>query len=96
MTYLIALILMLIGFVGMFVMIKKRMPALAQLSYTKNSIKINPKFSLKRIIRSILLSFRNLILRTERKTTKLLFKLHNESNESKFSEDFWRKVKRKK
>jgi len=96
MTYLIVLILMLIGFIGMAVMVKKRMPALAELSYNQSSIKINARTSLKRIIHNILLRFRSLILRTERKTTKLLFKLHNESNENKFSEDFWRKVKRKK
>jgi len=108
MFQLIALLILLISFVGMAVIIYRRIPVLAALApeqvkakpleEIKEKIKRNGYFSTKKLLEKILSKFRILTLKTEHRTNNLLIKLRQKSIEekNKFSEDYWKKVRRKK
>jgi branched-subunit amino acid permease len=108
MFQIIALIIFLVSFVGMGVIIYRKIPVLvalvpekvkaASLDEIKEKIKRNGSFSIKKLLEKILSKFRVLTLKTEYKTNNLLVKLRQKSIEekNKFSEDYWKKVKRKK
>lgn len=99
MKEIIALIIFLIGFIGTVVVIRRKIPVLANLvvEEIEPKIKLNGSFSLKRFLKRTLSKFRIITLKTENKTSNLLFKLRQKSIEekNKFSEDYWKKVKRK-
>jgi len=106
MTEVIALIIFLVGFIGMSVIIRRKIPVLLTLipeikpkplENITEKIKRNGSFSLRRLSEKILSKFRVLTLRTENKTNNLLFKLRQKSiqEKNKFSEDYWKKVRRK-
>ena len=73
-------------------------PKTNSLEEIKEKIKRNGSFSLRRFLEKFLSKFRVLTLKTENKTSNLLFKLRQKSIEekNKFSEDYWKKVRRKK
>jgi hypothetical protein len=98
MLQIIAWVGFFIGLIGISFIIKRKISVLSELNYRESSLieRINTRFSFRNILHKILLRFRSLILRTERKTDNLLFELHNKSEKDKFSEDYWRKIKKKK
>ncbi|MDP2910507.1 MAG: hypothetical protein Q8N58_01835 [bacterium] len=108
MANIIAIIVFFIGLVGASIIIYRKIPVLivlapeqvkaGPLEEIKEKIKINGSFSIKKILEKILSKFRVLTLKTEHKTSNLLIKLRQKSIEekNKFSEDYWKKVKRKK
>jgi hypothetical protein len=108
MANIIAIILFFIGLVGTSVIIYRKIPVLVALApeqvetkpleEIKERIKRNGSFSIKKLLEKILSKFRILTLKTEHKTSNLLIKLRQKSIEekNKFSEDYWKKVKRKK
>lgn len=96
----IILILILLGsFVAMSVMIFTKIPALKELSSSrvKRSRGLS-RFFFGGLLHKILSKFRVFILKTEHGTNKLLIKLRPKSlqEKNKFSEDYWKKIKRKK
>jgi hypothetical protein len=99
MKEIIALIIFLIGFIGTVVVIRRKIPVLANLVVEEVEPKIKPNgsFSLKRFLKRTLSKFRIITLKTENKTSNLLSKLRQKSIEekNKFSEDYWKRVKRK-
>jgi hypothetical protein len=109
MKEIIALIIFLIGFIGTLVVIRRKIPVLANLvveevepkmkplEEIKEKIRRNGSFSLRRFLERTLSKFRIITLKTENKTSNLLSKLRQKSIEekNKFSEDYWKRVKRK-
>lgn len=105
---LIALFIFLVSFVGMGIIIYRKIPALVVLApeqiknkpleEIKEKIKRNGSSSAKKILERALSKFRVLTLKTEHKTSNLLIKLRQKSIEekNKFSEDYWKKVRRRK
>jgi len=105
----IALIIFIIGLIGTGVIILRKVPVLINLApeelepetkpleELKERIKRNGSFSLGRLLGKTLSKFKVLTLKTEDKTSNLLSKLRQKSVEekNKFSEDYWKKVKRK-
>ena len=108
MFQIIALSISLVSFIGMAVIIYRRIPVLAALvpeqvkikplEEIKEKIKRNGYFSIKKLLEKILSKFRILTLKTEHRTNNLLIKLRQKSIEekNKFSEDYWKKVRRRK
>ena len=110
MLEIIALLIFLVSFIGMGVIIYRKIPVLVSLvpeeikpkikslEEIKEKIKRNGSFSLRKFLEKTLSKFRILTLKTENKTSNLLFKLRQKSIEekNKFSEDYWKRVKRKK
>jgi len=107
MFQIIVLLILLISFIGMGVIIYRKIPVLVALApeqiktrsleEIKEKIKRNGSFSIKKILEKILSKFRVLTLKTEYKTSNLLIKLRQKSiqEKNKFSEDYWKKVRRK-
>ena len=108
MFQIIALSISLVSFIGMGAIIYRRIPVLIALApeqikakpleEIKEKIKRNGYFSIKKLLEKILSKFRILTLKTEHRTNNLLIKLRQKSIEekNKFSEDYWKKVRRKK
>lgn len=111
MIVLIATIIFFIGFIGMGVIVIKKIPALLQLPETeiqrigifgklKHKVKSNgavKTFSSKELLlQKVLSKFRILTLKTDKKTSNLLAKLRQKSieNKKKFSEDYWKRIRR--
>ena len=111
MIELIALIIFLVGIVGMGIIIFQKIPVLVELPETeikrlrifgrlKHKIKSNgtvKSFSSKELLlQKILSKFRILALKTDKKTSNLLAKLRQKSieNKKKFSEDYWKRIRR--
>ena len=106
---LIALIIFLIGLIGTVVIIRRKIPVLnnlvpeevepkiKSLEEIKERIRRNGSFSLRRFLQRFLSKFKIITLKTENKTSNLLSKLRQKSIEekNKFSEDYWKRVKRK-
>lgn len=99
------IIILLISFIGIGVMLYAKAPVLVKLKIKeKSSFKQNRKegilkfFSINRFLHKILSKFRVLTLRTENKTSTLLTKLRQKSikEKTKFSDDYWKKVKTRK
>ena len=110
MIEIVALIIFLIGLIGVSVIIIRKIPILNTLppreikqssfKRIKERIRTNGtlnNFSKDRLMHKGLSKFKVLTLKTERKTSDLLTKLRQKSIESKdkFSEDYWSKVRRK-
>lgn len=101
-------ILILLGSaIAMAVMMFVKMPILIRLGSEKSSSLQNIKeksrsilklFSKERLLYKGLSSFKVLVLKTEKKTSTLLANLRQKSIEekNKFSDDYWKKLKRKK
>lgn len=111
MIVLIATIIFFIGFIGMGVIVIKKIPALLELPETeiqrigifgklKHKVKNNgtvKTFSSKELLlQKVLSKFRILTLKTDKKTSNLLAKLRQKSieNKKKFSEDYWKRIRR--
>ncbi len=111
MIVLIATIIFFIGFMGMGVIVIKKIPVLVELPETeikgprifgkhRHKIKNNgtvKSFSSKELLlQKILSKFRILTLKTDKKTSNLLAKLRQKSieNKKKFSEDYWKRIRR--
>lgn len=103
---LIALIILLVSFIGLSVIIRRKIPILVTLvpevkpkplENITEKIRRNGSFSLRRFLEKILSKFRILTLKTENKTSNLLLKLRQKSiqEKNKFAEDYWKRVKRK-
>ena len=106
----IAIIILFIGFMGMSVIVIRKIPVLAELSTqeikrTSTFGKIREKIRNNRVFKSvskgillqkILSKIRIFLLRTDNKTSNWLIKLRQKSlkNRSKFSNDYWEKVKK--
>ena len=109
---LFATIIFFIGFIGMGVIIFRKIPVLVGLPETgieklgifgklKNRIKNNgtiKSFSKELLLQKILSKFRVLTLKTDKKTSNLLAKLRQKSieNRKKFSEDYWKRIRGRK
>lgn len=98
-------IILLISLVGIGIMLHIKVPVLVRLKIReKSSLKQNRRegiskfFSIDRFLHRILSKFRVLTLRTENKTSTLLTKLRQKSikEKTKFSDDYWKKLKRRK
>jgi len=91
MLELVALIIFFVGFIGMAVIIAKKMPALAELSpeKTKDSV------FFRGIKKKGSLFMKGAISKTSRKTKNYLSKFRQISleNKDKFSDDFWKKIR---
>ncbi len=112
MIVLIATIIFFIGFIGMSVIVIKKIPVLnglsevdivkpGVLSKLKHKIKNNgtvKSFSKELLLQKILSKFRILTLRTDKKTSNLLAKLRQKSleNKKKFSDDYWKRIRGRK
>lgn len=81
------LILFFIGLIGMSVIIIRKLPVLAELSSTEE----RKPFFLKRFMGRTRSGFKGRFKRKEKKD--LVFKTEDEPD--KFSDDYWRKVRRK-
>ena len=107
---LFAIIILFIGFMGMSVIVIRKIPVLAELSVqqikgTSTFGKIREKIRNNRVFKSvskgillqkILSKVRIFLLRIDDKTNNWLIRLRQKSlkNRSKFSNDFWQKVKK--
>ncbi len=89
---LLFLILFFIGLIGMSVIIIRKIPVLADLSH--NEVKGTKPFFLKRLIRGGWSVFKGIFRRREGGKNDLMFETENEPKD-KFSEDYWKKVRRK-
>ena len=91
MLELVALIIFFVGFIGMAVIIAKKMPALAELSpeKTKDSV------FFRGIKKKGSLFMKGTISKTSHKTKNYLSRFRQISlkNKDKFSDDFWRKIR---
>lgn len=110
MVELITTIILFIGLIGMSVVIIRKIPVLAEFSpkeiegggtleKLKEKIKNNgtlKSFSIEILLQKILSKFRILTLKTECKTGAWLTKLRQKSIEkkNKFSNDYWKKIRR--
>jgi len=97
------IIILLISFIGIGVMLYTKVPVLVKLEIKEKSSlnqrrRILKFFSLNRFLHKILSKFKVLTLRTENKTSTLLTKLRQKSikEKTKFSDDYWKKLKRRK
>ena len=109
---LIAIIILLIGLIGMSVIIVRKIPVLAELApeeisslgtLAKIKKKIKNSGTLKYIssgmlLQKVLSKIRVLTLKADNKTGTWLMKLRQKTLESKnkFSDDYWKKIRRKK
>ena len=110
MVELIVTIILFIGFIGMGVILFRRIPVLAELSLPeikkpgvleklrekiKNNGTLKP-ISGELLLQRILSKIRILTLRTDKKTNTWLKKLQQRSlkKKSKFSNDYWKKIRR--
>ena len=103
-----ALVIFLISLTGIGVIVIRKIPILAELPLEKiekngtlgkikEKIKGNEVFSVEIILQEVLSRIRILTLRTENKTAIWLAKLRQKSvnrKKNKFSDDYWRKIKR--
>lgn len=110
MVELITTIILFIGLIGMSVVIVRKIPVLAEFSpkeiegggtleKLKEKIKNNgtlKSFSIEILLQKVLSKVRILTLKTECKTGTWLTKLRQKSIEkkNKFSNDYWKKIKR--
>ncbi len=104
----ILFILILLGSAtAMAVMMFIKIPVLVKLKAERSSSLDNIKersrsilklFSKERLLYKFLSSFKVLVLKTEKKTSTLLANLRQKSidEKNKFSDDYWKKLKRKK
>jgi hypothetical protein len=92
-------IIFLASLMGMFFMVKKKLPILANLSSVELS-PVAPKeetFSKKSLfLQKVLSKFRILVLKTDNKTNEWLKELRKRSleNKTKFSESYWDNLKK--
>lgn len=108
MLEIIFLIILFVSVLGMGIMVFLKKPFLAELSLKgkhsslrgiKKRISKNGTlkfFSGRLLLQKILSKFRVLTIKTENKTSNWLIKLRQKSaqNKNKFSEDYWKKIKR--
>lgn len=110
MLELIFVIILLFGFIGMAVIVFRKIPVLVELTPEKdekprmlNKIKAQIKnngalksFSGEILLQKMLSKIRILTLKTENKTADWLSKLRQKALEkkSKFSDDYWKKIKK--
>ena len=110
MIVLIAIIILFIGLMGMSVIVIRKTPVLAELSiqqikgpdtFGKIREKIKNNRAFKFVSRGILLQkilskIRIFLLKTDSKTNNWLIRLRQKSlrSKSKFSEDYWKKIKK--
>ena len=110
MIELFAIVILIIGLMGMSVIIVRKVPVLTELSAQeirgpgvfgrlKDKIKNNgalKTFSGELLLQKILSKIRILTLRTDNKTSSWLMKLRQKSakKKSNFSADYWKKIKK--